>query len=61
MEASEGSKPSRYRTTRIALILGVLLIGFTRLEDRAILGIPGPGASACRCFKSCGCACRRGR
>ena len=46
MEASEGSKPSRYRTTRIALILGVLLIGFTRLEDRAILGIPGPGASA---------------
>ncbi|WP_374391658.1 PEP-CTERM sorting domain-containing protein [Sphingopyxis sp.] len=46
MEASEGSKPSRYRTTRIALILGVLLIGFTRLEDRAILGIPGQGASA---------------
>lgn len=40
------SAPSTYRTTRVLLILGVVAIGFTRLEDRAIIGVPGPAGSA---------------
>ncbi|MBN8842303.1 MAG: PEP-CTERM sorting domain-containing protein [Sphingomonadales bacterium] len=46
MEESAKSTHSRYRATRVLLLLGVVAIGFTRLEDRAIIGIPGPAANA---------------
>ncbi|HRE34488.1 MAG TPA: PEP-CTERM sorting domain-containing protein [Sphingopyxis terrae] len=46
MDESAQSAPSRYRTTRILLLLGVVAIGFTRLEDRAIIGVPGPAGNA---------------
>lgn len=35
-----------YRKTRVLLLLGIALIGFTRLEDRAIIGAPGGAPSA---------------
>lgn len=35
-----------YGKTRVLLLLGIALIGFTRLEDRAIIGAPGGAPSA---------------
>ena len=40
----EGAAPKAqagYRKTRVILLLGIALIGFTRLEDRAIIQTPG--------------------
>ena len=45
----EGAAPKAqagYRKTRVILLLGIALIGFSRLEDRAIIQMPGAAASA---------------
>lgn len=45
----EGAAPNTqagYKKTRLLLLLGIALIGFTRLEDRAIIQIPGSAPSA---------------
>lgn len=45
----EGAAPNAqagYRKTRVILLLGIALIGFTRLEDRAIIQTPGAAPSA---------------
>ena len=45
----EGAAPKAqagYRKTRVLLLLGIALIGFTRLEDRAIIQTPGTPPSA---------------
>lgn len=45
----EGAAPKAqagYRKTRVLLLLGIALIGFSRLEDRAIIQMPGAAPSA---------------
>ena len=45
----EGAAPQAkagYRKTRVILLLGIALIGFSRLEDRAIIQMPGAAPSA---------------
>ena len=45
----EGAAPKAqagYRKTRVFLLLGIALIGFSRLEDRAIIRMPGAAPSA---------------
>ena len=45
----EGAAPKAqagYRKTRVILLLGIALIGFSRLEDRAIIQMPGAAPSA---------------
>ena len=45
----EGAAPkalASYRKTRVLLLLGIALIGFSRLEDRAIIQMPGAAPSA---------------
>ena len=45
----EGAAPKAqagYRKTRVVLLLGIALIGFSRLEDRAIIQMPGAAPSA---------------
>lgn len=47
--SSEGSVTpgqTSYRKTRLLLLLGIAVIGFTRLEDRAIIGAPGGTSDA---------------
>lgn len=39
-----------YRTVGLLLLVGFASIGFTRLEDRAIIGIPGSPANAMAAF-----------
>lgn len=45
----EGAAPKAqagYRKTRVLLLLGIAVIGFSRLEDRAIIQMPGAAPSA---------------
>jgi hypothetical protein len=45
----EGAAPKAdagYRKTRVILLVGIALIGFSRLEDRAIIDMPGAAPSA---------------
>lgn len=46
IEGAAPKAPASYRKTRVLLLLGVALIGFSRLEDRAIIQMPGAAPSA---------------
>jgi hypothetical protein len=46
IEGAAPKAPASYRKTRVLLLLGIALIGFSRLEDRAIIQMPGAAPSA---------------